>query len=156
MHALQAISPDDLDVLLTWFAVLRVCAAVLAVEAISLGLLSFVRPPIGALRVGAIVSLAGAIGAGVLARNDFDTYQELLAVTMRRSYPLAVRDWYLQTLNQAIPFYETAGKIAVAVTAILLISGLILVVKAIRGGPASRKPTVRPSRGDGLPSARPA
>jgi hypothetical protein len=47
MRAVQAISPDDLGVLLTWFAVLRACAVVLGVEALGLGVLSLVRPPRG-------------------------------------------------------------------------------------------------------------
>jgi hypothetical protein len=162
MRALQAISPDDLDILLTWFAVLRVCAAVLAVEAIVLGLLSFVRPPKGVLRVGAlvslaIVSLAAAIGAGVLARNDFATYQELLPANyLPRSFTPAYYDRYLQKIAQAVAFYEAVGWRAVAVTAVLLIAGLILAVIAIRSRTAPLQRTARPSPGDKLPSAHPA
>jgi hypothetical protein len=141
-----------LNELLTWFAALRVCAAVLAVESISLGLLSFLRRPTGIFRVGAIVALAAAIGVGVLARDIWVTYQDLLALSMMRSYPLDVGYWYLHTINQTIPFYETAGRVAMVGAGLLLVAGLVLMVKAIRGGPTSRQRVAGPSQGLELPS----
>jgi hypothetical protein len=140
MRAVQAISPDDLGVLLTWFAVLRVCAAVLGVEALCLGVLSFVRPPRGLLRVGALVTLAAGVGAGLLARGAWSTYVELLPANLPRSYTLEFGLSYLHSISQAIGYYTTAGWIAVVATGMLLIAGGVLAGKAIWGrGRANRE-----------------
>jgi len=145
MRAVQALSPDDLGVLLTWFAVLRVCVAMLGVEALGLGFLSVVRPPRGLLRVGALAPLAAAVGAGLLARGAWSAYFDLLPLTLPppRTYPPAFGEWYehrISLVSQAVGFYDTAGWIVLVATGLLLIAGGVLAVKAIRGrGPAHRE-----------------
>lgn len=158
MYALQAVSPGDLEVLLTWFVVLLACTSVLTVEALGLALLSFARPqwPLkGILRATALVAFVAAIGAGVVARAVWATHQDLLAFSMMRSYPPSVRDWYEQTINHTIPFYETVGSVAVVPTGVLLLAGLALFVRAIRGTTTSPDRTAGPCQHGELSSARP-
>jgi hypothetical protein len=148
MRALQVVSFYDVDVLLTWFAVLRACAFALAVEALGLGLLSFVRPPRGVLRIGAVASLAAAIGAGVRARNAFATYQQLnpadyLGIPATSQW----QDRQLQRIAQAVAFYDAVGWSTVVVTAVLLVAGLGLTVIVLRSKATPRHATARPSQG---------
>ncbi len=89
MGTLGAIAADNLEVLLTWFDVLRACAIVLAVASLAFGLLSLAREPRGALCAVAVVALASAIGAGALAWGAWTTHSDLLPANLPPSFPEA-------------------------------------------------------------------
>ncbi len=162
MHTFQALSPGDLPgdlavvlrAMLTWFQMLRACAAVLAVEALALAVLSFVRGPAGVLRVGAGVAFACAVGVGLLARDIWATYEALLTFSTTLYASFAQAEWYRQTINQTVPSDERAYWIALVTTGALLIGGLVLIVWAIRRGPVARRRMAGPGQGAGRGDGR--
>jgi hypothetical protein len=84
--------------------------------------------------------LAAAVGAGLLARGAWSTYFELLPANQPRSPTYEYSLWYARSFREAVGFYPTAGWMVLVATGLLLIAGVVLAVKAIRGsGPANRQ-----------------